>query len=124
MYLANRHVEDDHDESKETSKHLKKHQHMMIAQSVKIAAAGSCCFDYFILSAYNSFVQTGRELIMNLQDSPTKKIDPKLRKSVERAVRLERSKVVSYELEGVVLDSSVNSMVWNLLNMYRAIASG
>ena len=48
---------------------------------------------------------------MNLQDSPNKKIDPKLRKSVERAVRLERSKVVSYELEGVVLDSSVNSMV-------------
>ena len=108
---------------------------------------------------------------MNLQDSPNKKIDPKLRKSVERAVRLERSKVVSYELEGVVLDSSVSSIVqlgeklwivdalrkhregecidlhkvfiigrqavareryamftfsnvWNLLNMYRAIASG
>jgi len=37
MYLANRHVEDDHDESKDTSKHLKKHQRMMIAQSVKIA---------------------------------------------------------------------------------------
>ena len=37
MYLANLHVEDDHDESKETSKHLKKHQRMMIAQSVKIA---------------------------------------------------------------------------------------
>ena len=116
--------------------------------------------------------QTGRELLMNIQDSPTKVIDPKQRKAVERAVRKERSKIVSLELDGVHLDSSVQSMqelseklwllpalkahdkegkcidlhkvyiigrhmsvrdkfaflcfsnVWNLLNMYRAIASG
>ena len=109
---------------------------------------------------------------MNIQDSPTKVIDPKQRKAVERAVRKERSKIVSLELDGVHLDSSVRSMqelseklwllpalkahdheglcidlhkvyiigrhtsvrdkfafmcfsnVWNLLNMYRAIASG
>ena len=109
---------------------------------------------------------------MNIQDSPTKVIDPKQRKAVERAVRKERSKIVSLELDGVHLDSSVTSMqelseklwllpalkahdhqglcidlhkvyiigrhmsvrdkfafmcfsnVWNLLNMYRAIASG
>ena len=108
---------------------------------------------------------------MNIQDSPTKAIDPKQRKAVERAVRKERSKIISLELDGIVLDSSVASMVevgdklwieraltahkdgqcidlhkvfvigrqtiqrdkfaflcfsnvWNLLNMYRAIASG
>ncbi len=48
---------------------------------------------------------------MNNQDSPIKKIDPKLHRLVERAVRLERSTDVSYEVEGVVLDSSANRMV-------------
>ena len=47
---------------------------------------------------------------MNIQDSPTKVIDPKQRKAVERAVRKERSKIVSLELDGVHLDSSVRSM--------------
>ena len=109
---------------------------------------------------------------MNIQDSPTKVIDPKQCKAVERAVRKERSKIISLELDGVHLDSLVRSMqelsqklwvipvlkahdderlcidlhkvyiigrhtsvrdkyaflcfsnVWNLLNMYRAIASG
>ena len=47
---------------------------------------------------------------MNIQDSPTKVIDPKQRKAVERAVRKEQSKIVSLELDGVHLDSSVRSM--------------
>ena len=47
---------------------------------------------------------------MNIQDSPTKVIDPKQRKAVERAVRKERSKIVSVELDCVHLDSSVKSM--------------
>ena len=47
---------------------------------------------------------------MNIQDSPSKVIDPKQRKAVERAVRKERSKIVCLELDGVHLDSSVRSM--------------
>ena len=47
---------------------------------------------------------------MNVQDSPTKAIDAKLCKSVERAVRKERNRIITLELEGVKLDSSVKSM--------------
>ena len=44
---------------------------------------------------------------MNIQDSPNKAIDPKQRKAVERAVHKERSKIISLELDGIVLDLSL-----------------
>ena len=44
----------------------------------------------------------------NVQGSPTKKIDPKLKKSVERLIRREQSKILTVECEGVVLNSDLS----------------
>ena len=46
----------------------------------------------------------------NVQGSPTKKIDPKLKKSVERLIRREQSKILTVECEGVVLNSDLLSL--------------
>ena len=54
--------------------------------------------------------QTGRELIMNVQDLLATAINAKLRNSVEHAVHKESSKIVMLELDGVKLDSSVEGM--------------
>ena len=50
-------------------------------------------------------MNTASKLNKNVQDSPTKKIDLKLKKSVAQLIRRERSKILTVECEGVVLNS-------------------
>ena len=47
-------------------------------------------------------MNTASELIKNVQDSPTKKIDTNLKRYVTRLIRSERAKLLKVELEGTV----------------------
>ena len=52
-------------------------------------------------------MNTASELIKNVQDSPTKQIDPKLKRSVTRLFRRKRAKLLKVECDGVELTSDV-----------------
>jgi len=154
LYFHKAHSAVDHLE-KDTGKYLKFQQKYLIADAVKVAP-----------------LQTASELIRNVQDSPTKMIDHKLKNSVARLLRKRRSQAVSVALEGLTINNSVGSLsllayalwivnamtahrkdgkcidlfkvyvigrqilesdrtvfltfanVWNLLNFWRAVASG
>ena len=55
-------------------------------------------------------MNTAAELIKNVQDSPTKQIDPKLKRSVTRLIRSERAKLLKVECDGVELTSDIGSL--------------
>ena len=55
-------------------------------------------------------IQTASEFLRNIQDSPTKKIDHKLKKSVARLVRKERAQIILVTLDSVTIDNSVGSL--------------
>ena len=55
-------------------------------------------------------INTASELIKNVQDSPTKQIDPKLKRSVTRLFRRKRAKLLKVECDGVELTSDVGSL--------------
>ena len=55
-------------------------------------------------------LQTSGELISNVQDSPTKHIDAKLKGSVTRLVRKERKNITKIQLEGVTIDNTISSL--------------
>ena len=55
-------------------------------------------------------LQTSGELIRNVQDSPTKHIDAKLKGSITRLVRKERKKITKIQLEGVTIDNTIGSL--------------
>ena len=55
-------------------------------------------------------MNTASELIKNVQDSPTKQIDPKLKRSVTRLIRSEQAKLLKVEYDGVELTSDVGSL--------------
>ena len=76
-----------------TGKFLQPDQRKVIADAVKCAPT-----------------LTAQQLIHNWQESPTKKIDPQLKKSVERMVRKVRKTIESVSLEGVELDGSIGSL--------------
>ena len=55
-------------------------------------------------------MNTASELIKNVQDSPTKKIDPKLKESVARLIRHERAKLLTVVCDGVELNGDMGSL--------------
>ena len=55
-------------------------------------------------------LQTSGELISNVQDSPTKHIDAKLKGSVTRLVLKERKNITKLQLEGVTVDNTIGSL--------------
>ena len=93
LYVANLHTADDHVTAKDKSKYLNFREKTVIRDAVKIAPN-----------------QSARELMRNVADSPTKTISIAKQKSVERMVRTERLRLVSVQLEGVVVDNSIGSL--------------
>ena len=91
LYIHAEHTAEDHKADK--AKFLKYDTQEFIRKAVKTAP-----------------MNTASELIKNVQDSPTKQIDPKLKKSVERLIRRERSKILTVECEGIVLNSDLGSL--------------
>ena len=69
LLIANMHDAADHNLGKDSSKFLKAEQRKFIDDTVKIAP-----------------MQTASELIRNVQNSPTKAIDPVLKNSVHRLI--------------------------------------
>ena len=55
-------------------------------------------------------LQTSGERIRNVQDSPTKHIDAKLKGSVTRLVRKERKNITEIQLEGVTIDNTIGCL--------------
>jgi hypothetical protein len=93
LYVADAHTAADHVPEKDDSKFLKFHTKALIATAVKVAP-----------------LQSATELIRNVQDSPTKHIDPQLKKSVQRLVRKQRASINSVLLEGVTIDNTIGSL--------------
>ena len=87
------HTAQDHVSERDSGKFLKFQQKSLIAGAVKVAP-----------------LQTASEFLRNVQDSLTKKIDHKLKKSVARLVRKERAQIISVTLDGVTIDNSVGSL--------------
>ena len=54
-------------------------------------------------------LQPSGELIRNIQDSPSKQIDAKMKGSVSRLVRKERKNITKIQLEGVTIDNTIGS---------------
>jgi len=93
LFITNMHTSADHGRAKDESKFLKAEQRRFIAEAVRIAP-----------------LQTATELMRNVQDSPTKSIDPRLKRSVERLVMKERRKIDSIVLEGVVITDQIGPL--------------
>ena len=93
LFVANMHSAADH-ENKDRSKFLKAEQRKFIADAVKIAP-----------------LQTASELIRNVQTSPTKAIDPKLKNSVRRLIMTERKKLHSVTLEGIEVTDQIGPLL-------------
>ena len=55
-------------------------------------------------------MQSASELLRNIQDSPTKKIDRKLKTSVQNFVRKERRAIKSFLLDGEEIDNTLGSL--------------
>jgi len=84
LLVADMHEASDHDVGKDRSKFLKAEQRKFIAEAVKIAP-----------------MQTASELMRNVQNSPSKAIDPALKNSVHRLIVNERKKLRTVVLEGI-----------------------
>ena len=93
LFVANMHSAADH-ENKDRSKFLKAEQRKFISDAVKIAP-----------------LQTASELIRNVQTSPTKAIDPKLKNSVRRLIMIERKKLHSVTLEGIEVTDQIGPLL-------------
>ena len=55
-------------------------------------------------------LQTSCELICNVQDSPTKHIDAKLKRSVKRLVHKDHKNITKIQLDGVTIDNPIGSL--------------
>ena len=55
-------------------------------------------------------LQTASELVHNLQDSPTKSIDPRLKRCVERLVMKEHRKIDSIVLKSMVITDQMGPL--------------
>ena len=55
-------------------------------------------------------LQTSGELIYNLQESPTRHTDAKLKGSVTLLVRKEHKNITQIQLEGVTIDNTIGSL--------------
>jgi hypothetical protein len=92
LSIANAHSKEDHEEE-HGIKYLSHKQKCLVAESVKIAP-----------------LQTGRQLMQNIESSPSKVIDRSLSNSVARMVRKERKSLTSVALEGVDVDNTLGSL--------------
>ena len=93
LYVSKQHTAHDHVCERDSGKYLTFQQKSFIANAVKVAP-----------------LQTGSELIRNVQDSPTKAIDHKYKGSVDRLVRKQREQIVNVSLDGVVIDNTLGSL--------------
>ena len=93
LSISNSHTAADHLSEKDKSKYLSHQQMSLISSAVKLAP-----------------LQTSSELIHNVQDSPTKHIDAKLKGSVTRLVCKERKNITKIQLEGVTIDNTIGSL--------------
>ena len=84
LLIVDMHDAADHDLGKDRSKFLKAEHRKFIADAVKIAP-----------------MQTASELMRNVQNSPSKAIDPVLKNSVHRLIVNERKKLNAVVLEGI-----------------------
>ena len=111
LFISNSHTAADHVSQKDTAKFLSHQQKVLISSAVKLAP-----------------LQTSGELIRNVQDSPSKKIDAKLKASVTRLVRRERQNITKIQLDGVTVDNTLGSLsalsdsLWfgNALDQHKA----
>ena len=55
-------------------------------------------------------MNTAAELLKNVQASPTKQIDPKIKHSVTSLIRRERAKLLKVECDGMELTSDIGSL--------------
>jgi hypothetical protein len=93
LLIANPHTSQDHEEEQDI-KYLSHKQKCLVAADVKVAP-----------------MQTGKQLLQNIEGSPSKAIDRTLSKSVARMVRKERRSLTSIALEGVEVDNTLGSLV-------------
>ena len=91
MSIADIHTAQNHVEDK--AKFLTHQQRSLVATAVKLAPMNSAS-----------------QLLMRVQDSPTKKIDAALKNSVQRMIRQERSKITNVILEGVEVTTELSSL--------------
>jgi hypothetical protein len=89
LSIANAHTTEDHHEEERGIKYLSHKQKCLVAAAVKIAP-----------------MQTAKQLLQNIEGSPSKVIDCTLTKSVVRMVRKERRSLTAVALEGVDVDNS------------------
>ena len=93
LLSTNIHTPDDHSEEKNRLKFLTPKVKKLIKTAVKIAPQ-----------------QTARDLLRNVQDSPTKRINNDLKKSVARAIRKERVSANKVTLGGIELDNTLGTL--------------
>ncbi len=80
LLIANAHTSQDHEEEQDI-KYLSRKQKCLVAAAVKVAP-----------------MQTGKQLLQNIEGSPSKVIDQTLEKSVVRMVRKERKSLTAVAL--------------------------
>ena len=93
LFIADQHTAADHIQDRDGGKYLKFQEMSRIASAVKVAP-----------------LQTATELIRNLQDSPTKELNPMMKKSVQRLVRRERKQINTVLLDNVEVDNTLGSI--------------
>ena len=93
LFFHKAHTAEDHVPEKDKGKFLKFQQKAEIAHAVKIAP-----------------LQTASEFLRNVQDSPTKAINHRYKKSVTRLVQKQRREIIAVELDGVTVDNTVGSL--------------
>ena len=93
LLSTNIHTPDDHSEEKNRLKFLKPKAKSLIKTAVKIAPH-----------------QTATDLLRNVQESPTKRINNDLKKSVARAIRKERVQANKVTLGGIELDNTLGTL--------------
>jgi hypothetical protein len=90
LYISDMHTYADHGAARDKSKYLNMEQRQLVADAVKIAPQ-----------------QTASELMRNIQNSPTKKIDPRLKTSVQRLIYKERKKLNSVILDDIEITDEI-----------------
>jgi hypothetical protein len=95
LLIANVHTSQDHEEEQDIA-YLSPKQKCLAVAAVKVAPQP---------------MQTGKQLLQNIEGWPSKAIDLTLSKSLARMVRKERKSLTAVALEGVDVDNTLGSLV-------------
>ena len=93
MFVCNLHSREDHSAERSKRKYLKAKDRCLIKTLVQVAPHSNAS-----------------DLLRNVQNSPTKKIDHRLKKSIARQIRKERKSVNTVILGGVELDTTLGAL--------------